>query len=65
MIKMRDIDPGTYIRRKFKNEHRGTYCVWELGPVWHERNAWVRFIKSGRDEVAKRIYLSDVKNMDL
>jgi hypothetical protein len=56
---------GDYTRRKFKSEHRGTYCVWELGPIWHERNAWVRYIKSKRDEVAKRLYLSDVQSMNL
>jgi hypothetical protein len=37
----------------------GTYCVWELGAVWHERNAWVRFIQSERDDEAKLAYLND------
>jgi hypothetical protein len=49
-----------YSRFKFNNNHKGTYCVWELGAVWHERNAWVRFIESGRDEKAKLLYLKDV-----
>jgi hypothetical protein len=39
----------------FDDHHKGTLCVWELGIVWHERNAWVRFIESGRDEKAKLI----------
>ena len=39
--------------------HWGTYCVWELGAVWHERGAWVRFIQSRRDEEAKLAYLND------
>jgi hypothetical protein len=43
-----------------KNDLRATYCVWELGAVWHERNAWVRFIESKRDEEAKLVYLNDV-----
>jgi hypothetical protein len=43
----------------FEGSHRATYCVWELGAVWHERNAWVRFIQSRRDEEAKLAYLND------
>ena len=43
----------------FEGNHRGTYCVWELGPVWHERNAWVRFLSSKRDEAAKLVYIND------
>jgi hypothetical protein len=43
----------------FDGSHRGTFCVWELGPVWHERGAWVRFIQSKRDEEAKLAYVND------
>jgi hypothetical protein len=43
----------------FKTTHRGTYCVWELGAVWHEQQAWRRYLLSQRDEAAKRIYLAD------
>jgi hypothetical protein len=39
--------------------HRGTYCVWELGAVWHERQAWRRFLLTARDDTAKRAYLGD------
>lgn len=39
--------------------HKGTYCVWELGVVWHERHAWVRFLSSLRDDAAKLAYLQD------
>jgi hypothetical protein len=39
--------------------HRGTFCVWELGAVWHERQAWRRFLLSPRDNAAKRAYLAD------
>ncbi|HLW02534.1 MAG TPA: hypothetical protein VKT82_28030 [Ktedonobacterales bacterium] len=42
-----------------ENNHRGTFCVWELGPVWHERQAWVRFLASARDEAAKLAYIND------
>src|SRR4030095_11816700 len=27
-----------------EGQHKGAYCVWELGPVWHEQQAWVRFL---------------------
>ena len=26
-----------------ETSHRGTFCVWELGVVWHEQQAWKRF----------------------
>lgn len=38
--------------------HRGTYCVWQLGPVIHEQRAWVRFLKSARTDGDLRDYLS-------
>lgn len=39
------------------NVHRGTFCVWELGAVWAEQQAWIRYLRSSRDETAKRAYL--------
>lgn len=39
--------------------HKGTFCVWEAGAVWHEVNAWKRYLRSSRDEVARRAYLAD------
>ena len=39
--------------------HRPTFCVWELGAVCHERQAWSRYLCSRRDEVAKHSYLRD------
>lgn len=43
----------------FPTAHRGTYCVWELAVVWHERHAWVRFLSSPRDSEAKLAYIND------
>ena len=37
--------------------HKPTYCVWELGAVWAEQQAWRRYLVSPRDEAAKRAYL--------
>jgi hypothetical protein len=52
--------PGDYVETTFATNHRGTFCVWELGAVWHERHAWVRFIKSKRDNEAKLAYINDL-----
>lgn len=37
----------------------GSFCVWELGIVAHERDAWKRYLASERAEVNKRNYLGD------
>ena len=52
-------EEGSYQQIIFDNIPRATYCVWELGPVWHERNAWVRFLASKRDDAAKLAYVND------
>jgi hypothetical protein len=36
--------------------HRGAICVWEFGAVAHEHRAWTRYLRSARDEAAKREY---------
>ncbi len=40
-------------------DHKPTLCVWELVPVWHEQQAWVRFLRSQRDGKAALMWLSD------
>src|ERR1700681_2734521 len=40
-------------------EHKPTYCIWELVPLWHEQEAWEGFLKSSRDEPAAMTWLSD------
>jgi hypothetical protein len=50
---------GGYVPVAFETSHRGTFCVWELGAIWHERDAWVRFLSSKRDAAAKLAYLND------
>jgi hypothetical protein len=40
--------------------HKPTLCVWELVPVWHEQQAWERFLISARDEAAAQTWLSDL-----
>ncbi|MFG2043620.1 hypothetical protein [Dactylosporangium sp. NPDC048998] len=40
--------------------HRPTYCVWEMGAVWHESQAWSRYLYSARDAAARDAYLGDL-----
>lgn len=37
--------------------HLEVICVWELGAVVHERQAWTDYLNSARDEEAKVAYL--------
>ena len=39
--------------------HKPAFCVWELGPVWHEQQAWSRFLSSRRTESDVERYLED------
>jgi len=39
--------------------HKPTFCVWELVPVWHEKQAWERFLYSARDEAAAQAWFED------
>ena len=40
--------------------HHATFCVWELAAVWHEQQAWKRFLRSDRNDSAKSTYLDDL-----
>jgi hypothetical protein len=40
--------------------HRPVICVWEFAAVAHEHEAWTRYLRSPRDEAAKRAYVEDV-----
>ena len=39
--------------------HHPTFCVWELGAVSHEQEAWARYLRSERDAAARQAYLAD------
>ncbi|MBC8074547.1 MAG: hypothetical protein H7Y32_00600 [Chloroflexales bacterium] len=51
--------PAGYASLAFEGAHRGTFCVWELPVVWHERQAWVHFLSSNRDDAAKWAYITN------
>ncbi len=40
--------------------HKPTFCVWELAAVWHEKEAWERFLVSARDESAAHAWQGDL-----
>lgn len=40
--------------------HKPTFCVWEMGAVAHEAQAWSRFLASERDDDAREAYFSDM-----
>jgi hypothetical protein len=40
--------------------HRPTFCVWELGVIWREQQAWDRFLFSSGDDAARADYLRAV-----
>ncbi|HEY1836087.1 MAG TPA: hypothetical protein VGG36_00380 [Rhizomicrobium sp.] len=39
--------------------HQATLCVWELGAVLHEQQAWIHYLRSKRDEAAVSAWLAD------
>lgn len=54
-----DLRQDEPFRRVVPGENAPTLCVWELAPVWHERQAWSRFLYSARDAPAKKTWMSD------
>lgn len=52
-------DGGSFLPGDHTKAHRGTFCVWELGPIDHERKAWSRFLGSERNQKSLEEYLAD------
>ena len=55
----KDGDASGFHPWPLEGSHRPTFCVWELGAVWHEQQAWSRFLCSERDAEARDAYLRD------
>jgi hypothetical protein len=53
----KDVRDGGPFRLAPQGAHRGAICVWEFGAVAHEHLAWTRYLRSSRDEQAKRAYV--------
>ena len=47
-------DDVTFRPWPLEGTHRPTFCVWELGAVWHEQQAWSRFLRSPRGPAARK-----------
>jgi hypothetical protein len=52
-------DDATFRPWPLARGHHPTFCVWELGAVWHEQQAWSRFLRSGRAAQDSAAYLAD------
>ncbi|SHG67657.1 hypothetical protein SAMN05421866_1189 [Chryseobacterium oranimense] len=52
-------DSGTFEVWDRKNIHIPTYCVWEMGIVYHESKAWKKFLGTDRTDVHQQNYLND------
>lgn len=55
----RDLADGGPFRLIPQGTHLEVICVWELGAVLHEQQAWIRYLYSDRDEQAKLAYIED------
>ena len=55
----KDGDASGFHPCPLEGTHRPTFCVWELGAVWHEQQAWSRFLHSQRGATARDAYLRD------
>ncbi|MDN5395801.1 MAG: hypothetical protein L0G39_07095 [Chryseobacterium sp.] len=40
--------------------HLPTYCVWEMGIVYHESQSWKKFLGTDRSEIHQQHYLDDL-----
>lgn len=58
-IYFRDITDDGKFRLLERGSTAPTYCVWVLAAVWHEQQAWTRYLNSERDAAAKYAYLQD------
>ena len=55
----KDEDEHAFRPWPVEGAHRPTFCVWELGAVWHEQQAWSRYLRSERHDEARHAYLHD------
>jgi hypothetical protein len=55
----KEVDGGASYQELVSGSSSPAFCVWELGAVWHEQQAWSRFLASARDDDAIYAYLED------
>ena len=54
-----DIFAGGEFEPVAMGTHRPTFCVWEMGAVWHESQAWSRYLYSPRGYSDRETWLAD------
>ena len=55
----KDVATGAGFQLVPQGTHLEVICVWELGAVLHEQQAWSRYLRSARAEQDKLAYLHD------
>ena len=55
----KDLEHNDFYDWPRSGPHLPTYCVWEMGAVTHESQAWIRFLRTKRDEAAVQTWLAD------
>jgi len=56
-VSVRDAGSDGAFRRVQPGADWSTMCVWEMLPVWHERELWTTYLYSSRDLAARRRWL--------
>jgi len=59
IVYFKDLTNDGTFQPVLKEGHAPAFCVWEMAPIWHERQAWDRYLYSKRSEADKSAYLSD------
>ena len=55
----KDLSGDSQFRVLERSSTTPTFCVWVLGAVWYEQQAWTRYLYSERDDAAKYAYVQD------
>lgn len=55
----RDVQEGSKFHVIERKNTTPTFCVWVLGIVWHEQQAWTHYLGTRRDTAAKYAYVQD------
>jgi hypothetical protein len=58
-IYIKDLTANGTFQQLERSATTPTYCVWVLGVVGHEQQAWTRYLYSPRDDAAKYAYVQD------
>jgi len=59
VLLVRDANGDGDFRQVRTGEESSTMCVWEMAPVWHERELWTRYLFSARELEDRRSWATD------